>query len=352
MPSPREPAEKVPIIRETLVIAASPQEVFKALTDPAHLLAWSGQDGAVEPRVGGEFQMFDGGILGTVMEYDPPRKLSYTWREAGWPQQWRDSLVVWNLEPHPQGTRVELSHSNLPDHQSYQDHSQGWKAYFLEPLTQHLSDRLEPLASPVAPVIDPHQRLVQEIARRVDLLPKPLVQHIQQVRQQAQLLAQRFQLDQAKVDLAALGHDIARATEGQSLIAKAREFDLPLHPLEEALPVLLHGPVGAQILKRELGLRDRDILEAVRCHTTGAPRMGPLAQAIFLADKLDPHKAQRYPFIEKVRRKAQSSLREALLEFFDQELQRFIQQGLLIHPAMVEARNWLLQEAGGLENLA
>jgi len=47
------------------------------------------------------------------------------------------------LEADSQGTRVDLSHSNLPNDQSFRDHSQGWKTYFLEPLTQHLGNRLE-----------------------------------------------------------------------------------------------------------------------------------------------------------------------------------------------------------------
>src|SRR5690348_521898 len=78
-------------------IAAPPQRVFDALTDPAQRQQWWGQKGLYRPtaftsdlRRGGKWT--SGGVSadgssfhveGEYLEVDPPRKLSYTWN-ASW----------------------------------------------------------------------------------------------------------------------------------------------------------------------------------------------------------------------------------------------------------------------------
>ena len=91
-------------------------------------------------------------------------------------------------------------------------------------------------------------------------------------------------------------------------------------------PVLLHGPVAALWLQREGGIEDKEVLEAVRCHTTGQKGMGPVAKVVFLADKLDPHKVARDPRFERLAALAQESLDHALLEFLNQQLAYFLRQ--------------------------
>jgi nicotinate-nucleotide adenylyltransferase len=58
--------------------------------------------------------------------------------------------------------------------------------------------------------------------------------------------------------------------------------------LEQKKPSLLHAPAAAAILRDRFGIRNEDILEAVRFHTTGSAAMGPLAKVVFIADKIEP----------------------------------------------------------------
>lgn len=185
---------------------------------------------------------------------------------------------------------------------------------------------------------DARQRLESAFAR----LPRPLQEHIQRVRQEAGTLARRFGLDEERVDLAALAHDMARATPVRDLRRLARSYRLSVSPVDDGLPVLLHGPVGAAWLRRRLHLHDPEIAAAVRWHSTAAPGLSPLGKVIFLADKLDPAKEGRYPFMERVRRLARNDLDAAVLAFLEHELQRLLHDRQLIHPASVEARNELL----------
>ena len=110
--------------------------------------------------------------------------------------------------------------------------------------------------------------------------------------------------------------------------------------------MLLHGPVAAEWLEREAVIGDAQVLEAVRCHTTGRSGMGPVARVVFLADKLDPSKGSRYPFQDDIASLAREDLDRALLRFLDVELGRFVAQGYLIDPSSVELRNELVIALG------
>ena len=74
--------------------------------------------------------------------------------------------------------------------------------------------------------------------------------------------------------------------------------------------------------------------------------MGAVAKVVFLADKLDPRKVERYPYLERVALLAQDSLDAAILEYLRNELEYLLRQGLLIHPASIGLRNHLMIQMG------
>ena len=106
--------------------------------------------------------------------------------------------------------------------------------------------------------------------------------------------------------------------------------------------MLLHGPVAAELLRHMDGLEDQDIYDAVRWHSTARRGLSPAAKVVFLADKLDPQKVSRYPFLEELGGLAMNSLDRAIFEFLNRELIALLQQGSLVHPVSVEARNDLV----------
>lgn len=144
-------------------------------------------------------------------------------------------------------------------------------------------------------------------------------------------------------------HDLARDRSPEELLSLAADFHISPNEVERRLPLLLHGPVGAEILRHQWGILDKEILEAVRCHTTAASGMSRLAKIVFLADKLEPGKAELYPGLGKVRRLAHHNLDLALLEFLNWQIAFLVRRKALLHPATVQARNELLEE--NTENL-
>lgn len=183
---------------------------------------------------------------------------------------------------------------------------------------------------------------VQRIAARVDALPQGLRRHIHRVQDVALELARRHGVDEEKARLGALAHDLARAMKGEQLLSKASELEITIHPVEAEVPVLLHGPVAAELLRREDGIDDHDIYQAVYWHSTAHKELSSAAKVVFLADKLDPEKAHRYSYFSELRDMALQDLDKAIFEFLNRELVSLLQRGSLVHPVSVEARNALL----------
>ena len=185
--------------------------------------------------------------------------------------------------------------------------------------------------------------IIEGIRRDVGRLSKVLFEHILRVEEIAVGLAETHALDVQWVRTAALLHDMARATRPEELTAMAKNYGIAIGPLETRMPIFLHGPVAAALAQERYGIEDSEILEAVRAHTTGLAGMGPVARAVFLADKLDPTKDRRYPFNSEVREVAKSDLNQAIRLFLDGEIAMREAGGGVVHPSSVELRNELLQ---------
>lgn len=193
--------------------------------------------------------------------------------------------------------------------------------------------------------------LARRIQRRVDNLPPKLQAHIARAQDVARELAPYHQVSPEQAALGILAHDVARAMSGAELLHCAAQFALPVGIVDRRIPVLLHGPVGAEILRREEGLtaagEDGDkgwgeLYQAVYWHTTAHPGLDDMGKVVFLADKLDPNKGKKYPYQPRIMELARENLDAAILEFLTRQIIDLTGRGLLVHPMMVQARNALL----------
>ena len=184
------------------------------------------------------------------------------------------------------------------------------------------------------------------IRLRVATLPAGLQAHIGRAQDVARELAPYHGIDPERAALGILAHDVARAMPGPELISQANRFHLPIRPVEASVPLLLHGPVGAEILREEDGLAsegaEADIYQAVYWHTTFHPTLvDDTGKVVFLADKLDPNKRRRIPYQPEIMALAQEDLDAAILEFLRRQVEDLTAAGQQIHPMMLEARDAL-----------
>ena len=184
------------------------------------------------------------------------------------------------------------------------------------------------------------------VQRRVDRLPAGLQAHIHRVVEIARELAVCHGINQEQAALAALAHDVARAMTDGELLRRAAGMGLPIGVVDRRVPILLHGPVGAEILQQEAGLTDISIYKAVYWHTTANPDLDELGKVVFIADKLDPAKIDSYPYLPQIRQMAFQDLDRAILHFLTRQAMDRLNRGELVHPVMVETRNALLAASG------
>ena len=97
----------------------------------------------------------------------------------------------------------------------------------------------------------------------------------------------RFGLDPAAGYLAGIAHDLAKQIDNKQLIKIVKNAGMVISPLEKEKPNLLHGKAAAVLLKERYGISNKDVLEAVACHTSGNQSMGSLAKIIYIADKTE-----------------------------------------------------------------
>jgi predicted HD superfamily hydrolase involved in NAD metabolism len=141
------------------------------------------------------------------------------------------------------------------------------------------------------------------------------------------------------VRLAAFLHDVGREMEPEEFLRLAEEWDLTVGEPERQSPKLLHAPVAAELARRELGVEDEEVLAAIRAHTVGRAGMGPLALALYVADKIEP--ARSYPSVERLRRLAREDLREAAAEVLRRAIAHNERRDRPIHPSSREMLEWL-----------
>ena len=205
-------------------------------------------------------------------------------------------------------------------------------------------------ASAAAPAIRVPDRVVDRIRRRMRRLPPDLGEHCQRVERIARALAEGHGQDADAIGIAALAHDATKHFSGLENLLRMEEYDLPpVTDLERRKPAILHGPVGAELLKREDGLTDASLYNAIYWHTTGNPSGGDTAgHIIFLADKLDPVKRRRYPWQPELEELAAADLPAAMTLFLTRNIARLLDAGVPVHPAAIAARNALLLDAGAV----
>ncbi|MBI4790271.1 MAG: SRPBCC domain-containing protein [Chloroflexi bacterium] len=125
-------------IKQTYLIAAPREDVWQALTDPAVIRKWSGADCEFPVAVVAPYSLWDGEIVGRVLEMEPPRWLVQTWQPSDWTRA--DSAVSFTLTAVGKGTRVDLVHVNVEEW-DYDGTSEGWDIYYVGAIKKLLEAR-------------------------------------------------------------------------------------------------------------------------------------------------------------------------------------------------------------------
>lgn len=172
--------------------------------------------------------------------------------------------------------------------------------------------------------------------------------HSLNVAEAAATLARRFapELEEA-ARIAGIVHDNAKKMEDGELISQAARFDIPLSPVERAMPSLLHGKVGAALLPERFGLDDPEVAQAVADHVTGRPGMGLLSQILFVADQAAADR--EFAGVEQLRRVMLEDLAQAVFLVARNKVAGVVERGWLVEEATMALYNEMVMAGVKLE---
>lgn len=167
-------------------------------------------------------------------------------------------------------------------------------------------------------------------------------EHSVKVSEVAAELAGLHGADKDAAALAGLLHDYAKNMSPEELREAAQALNLELDDVVSRHMMLAHGPVGAGLVERDLGISDSDILNAIRFHTVGRPGMGKLEKIVYLADFIEP--GRKFKKADELRKVARDNLDKAVLMALESSLEYLIGSDRLMHPNTLFTRNAMIIE--------
>ncbi|MDK6233022.1 bis(5'-nucleosyl)-tetraphosphatase (symmetrical) YqeK [Aerococcus sanguinicola] len=171
-------------------------------------------------------------------------------------------------------------------------------------------------------------------------LSKKRFRHLLGVEEAAVHLADRYGEDKERASIAALLHDYAKEASLDELQAFA---DHPGYDPDwpEAGNAIWHGPLAVLMAKRDLGLDDRLIEQAVWNHTLGSLAWTDLDKILYIADYIEANRD--FPGVKEARKVAEKSLDAAVDYKIRHSLMHLLETRKPIHPQTIAVYNQWVQ---------
>ncbi len=128
-------------IVQELLIEATPEQTFYALTTAEGIRQWWSNQVTAEPAVGSLIEVsFPNGNVFELEVVDLEVRKKVHWQVKLSPHDWEGSTITWDLTPMSQGTRLRFGQHDLevgPTGYSIEETRAGWE-YFLVSLKSYL----------------------------------------------------------------------------------------------------------------------------------------------------------------------------------------------------------------------
>lgn len=169
--------------------------------------------------------------------------------------------------------------------------------------------------------------------------------HLFSVRDFSLILAKKHAVDSIKCEIAAISHDLFRDVNPLKLLKMAKAYRINMSHIEKLHPVLLHGKVSAEFLKKRFVIEDEEILCAVAYHTSGHVNFDKIGKILFISDSVEM--TRDYPGVEKLRQIAMIDLEEAFFQVLKNKITYAVKKNYLLLPETVKVWNKIVFLRGG-----
>ncbi len=169
--------------------------------------------------------------------------------------------------------------------------------------------------------------------------------HCLRVAKTAERLAKVHALNAKKAYLAGILHDVARERSSSELMRLLKKHRVVLRKDEKMCPGIWHTLAGPILAKAEYGIQDKEVLEAIRFHSMGNAKMGPIAQIIYIADVIEPERSENGGLkgdLSAIRHMAEKDIDKALRMAVAFRIRKSLETGTVILTRGVELWNSLV----------
>ncbi len=128
------------VIHQSVVLPGSPKDLFNQYLDSKGHEAFTGAPASIEAKAGGRFKAFDGMLHGEIRHLVPGRMIVQSWRSVSFKEGDNDSTLIISFVPEGDGTRVDLVHLDVPEH-DHEGVTKGWVNHYWTPWQSHLESK-------------------------------------------------------------------------------------------------------------------------------------------------------------------------------------------------------------------
>ena len=166
-------------------------------------------------------------------------------------------------------------------------------------------------------------------------LPKKRYEHTLGVAYTAASLAMCYGEDILKAELAGILHDVAKAKKSFELKDDMKGYIDPytdgayVDLIANKAPQILHAVYAPYLAKKDYKIEDKDILSAIRWHTTGKKDMTMLEKIVFVADYIEPNR-KKLPDLDSIRTLSFHDISEAVKVIAKSTIEYLGSQGMYI----------------------
>ena len=185
------------------------------------------------------------------------------------------------------------------------------------------------------------QELIEIKQKLAKVLKKRRLTHTMLTACEAVKLAARFGADTKKARLAGILHDCAKLPNNE-LVEFCDRNMYDITDEEREFPYLIHARLGAYFAEEEYGVKDPEILSAIRNHTLGCVGMSLLDKIIYVADKIEP--SREYEGLDEMRKAAYEDLNLGMLLVIKHSADYTLKSGREVNPSTKAVIEYLENE--------
>ena len=120
---------------------AEPIFVYALWIDPPQQGMITEAFAKINPRIDGSYELWDGVVRGKFILLDAPKKIIQTWRTSEFSPQQPSTKLTLDFKPHRLGTRLLITHENIPN-AFLSQFEFAWKEFYFPRLKLHFQKKI------------------------------------------------------------------------------------------------------------------------------------------------------------------------------------------------------------------